>query len=141
MQKHASRPSRRLLPRVRLRDARAAGSARGKAVRAARGGHARADTWGAGCIPTRTRDLGFAIERADGPELLAIRGTGDGTRDRARVSASGALLQIDLRTELQDSNGTWLRAGRVCAEYAHVRERVLAAQILKELGGADGSQG
>jgi len=86
-------------------------------------------------------DLGFEVDRAAGPELEATRTTGAETRDRARVTASSDLLQIDLRTELRDTDGSWLRADRVCAEYAHVRERVLAAEILRELGAPEPSRG
>lgn len=87
------------------------------------------------------RQLGFVVSVESDAGLEATRGGEDGTRDRAQVSAAGNRLSIDLRTEIQDADGQWLRADHVCWSYRHVRERALAAAIARELAAPQPSSG
>lgn len=63
--------------------------------------------------------------------LSALVDERDTTREHVRIAVSQrGDLSVDVRTELEGSDGRWIAPGTVCDEYSHARERIIADRIL-----------
>ncbi|HZS41500.1 MAG TPA: hypothetical protein VFF06_31940 [Polyangia bacterium] len=84
------------------------------------------------------RELGarsIDVARADS-RVSAILDERDHVREHWRVQVTDwGDVAIDVRTELQADDGTWIAPDTVCDDYSHAREKRVAERLLKLVRG------